>query len=307
MPVMNFGETIFIAHKIAGTGENVAKLGEMSLELAIFLEAQYNLERLKELGDHEKAKHLTAFFGQPQIRAIADRAKVAGNRGYLEQLTDVYGNLTPMGREKALVASEIIAEINAEQENLAYEPSKWLKADELIINATIPTRALRMLQLISKAITQVEQDHAAKAMRRMVEEQQRAQAGKEAVNNSDLANETTESDRHKEPTVGNYIPKQAKTHDKPKVINLADLEINTQVPDQAFIPQVFETEQAVQAYVPTATFGQKARTDLRYLIRYGLIELKAYVAGGRGRPKHVVRCSTPGERMILDLTERHIL
>ena len=179
MPIVNFGQTIFIAHKIAGAHPHIQELGEMSLELAIWLEAELNRTLLRERGDTttltqnaqnaQNAQNnqdstnttdgITNFFGQPQIRAIVERAENAEERGYTPQLRDEYGNLTPEGRIKAELVTEIIREINEYRDNWAYSPMSWMQADEILLNATIPVRSLRMLQKLSTGIAEAEQAH----------------------------------------------------------------------------------------------------------------------------------------------------
>ena len=145
-----------------------------------------------------------------------------------------------------------------------------MQADEILLNATIPVRSLRMLQKLSTGIAEAEQAHT---------------QGK-------LAKTIIPEEKDKKPHVG--------------VMSIKDTRSHVATPNQAFLPEIYQVPTGTQAFVPTATFGQKARTDLRYLIRYGMVELKAYVTG-RGRPKHIIRVSTPGERILLDLQKQGLI
>lgn len=293
---MNFGQAIFIAHKLVGNHPNVLELGEMSMELAIWLEAELSRIRLKESGDHDALSGLSNFLGQPQIRTIVERSENAAERGYTPQLRDEYGNLTQDGRIKAELVSDIIQEVNEFRENYAYAPMSWIGADEILINATIPVRSLKMLQMLSRGTAEAEDIHRNGRLAQTVQRQQR-------LLNQEKENETEDSDKDTENS------NQQQDSDKKQyigVVSIRDTRANVATPNQEFQPQIYNSAQGDQAYVPTSTFGQKARTDLRYLIRYGLIELKAYVTG-RGRPKHIIRVSTPGERILLDLQHRNLL
>jgi sortase (surface protein transpeptidase) len=295
---MNFGQAIFIAHKLVGNHPNVLELGEMSMELAIWLEAELSRTRLKESGDQDALTGLNNFLGQPQIRAIVERSENAAERGYTPQLRDEYGNMTQDGRIKAELVSEIIQEVNEFRENYAYTPMSWIGADEIIINATIPVRSLKMLQMLSRGTAEAEDIHRNGRLAQTVQQQQRllelenSENSDKAENAEESENSNQQQDSDKKPYIG--------------VVSIRDTRANVATPNQEFQPQIYNGAQGAQAYVPTSTFGQKARTDLRYLIRYGLVELKAYVTG-RGRPKHIIRVSTPGERILLDLQHRNLL
>lgn len=288
MPIAHFGSNILIAHTIVGDSPTNALLGDMSVEMAIYLEAKSTELELREAGDRESILGITNFFGTPQMRSLYSRGYNAGFRGYQPILIDSGGNLTELGREKALSAKDIVAELNDYRPNFAYEPHTWTEADEIILTANIPVRAVRLLRIMNMAISATEQAYAANAMSRMLARE------KEREDKTDITNNLVKQDEAG--PVGR------------RMIMMEELELHSQTPDVELKPEIFDIGSGVtQAYVPTATFGQRARTDLRYLIKLGLVDLRAYVQSGRGRPKHVVRVSIPGERVLTTLVRKNIL
>lgn len=285
MTISNFEDRIFIAHRVIGDSPKVQDIGPIALELCIFLEAKLTEQDLRDSGaDPEIITGITNFFGAPYMRSLFSRGYNACLRGYDPKLILENGKLTEIGRIRALAVKPLIEELNAYQENFAYEPQKWLEADEIIVNATIPIRPLRLLKLLTDAISETEQAHAAKAMSRL--------SGRIAEE-SDIAIDLVKRDIKDQP-------------DR-RILMMEEIEMHIHTPTNDIKPEMLDIgANFIEAYVPTAPFGQRTRSDLRWLVRLGLVDMRAYLSTGRGRPKHVIRPSIPGQRVLTSLLQRGI-
>lgn len=291
MPIMPFGDKVLIANKYrdVSRGPDAMLLGEMSIELAIYLEAKLNEQKARELYDQivtDESVRAMQFFDQPELKDTVGRCYNAGNRGYSPRLIDTRNNLTEEGIEKANQAIPVIAELNEISGGIAYKPNEWRNAEDFFIIATIPVRSLRMLQVIYRAITRAEQKDANEALG--------TNFPLPFPTDDDLPEQTDKSNG------------KNKT-DEGMLEALMNVQDNVDMPQTKFTPQLYQSGANREAYVPTATFNQKAKTDIKYLIKFGLVELKAYVGGHRGRPKHVVRHSRAGSILLVNLEEKKII
>jgi len=84
---------------------------------------------------------------------------------------------------------------------------------------------------------------------------------------------------------------------------------NVQMPQsETFVPNVFHVATDVwEGWVPTSTFAQNTRNDLTQLLKYGLVDMRAWHTGGRGRARHVIRPSTIGRILLKDLEKEGII
>lgn len=328
MPLVNFGDYVFIAHPIVGNSPAVQHLGDISLELCLYLETKLTELDLAEHGDPNAITGLKNFFDNPPMRALYSRGYNACKRAYQPPYLDKLGNLTPLGQDKAMLAKEIICELNEYQDNLAYEPLKWLEAQDIIVNATIPIRALRLLNVIQSAISKAEQLNAKDAMSLMIAEMDRrsGQTFEEFQRNNTIQNEdengqteqeeqnieteqTTQIEQIRNKTTNTPIaPETTSKPQQNEMLLLNELELQSNMPDANIAAEIFNLNSGIsEGYVPTAPFGQRARTDLKHLIKFGLVDMRAYVTPGRGRPKHVLRVSIPGQHVLRSLITKGIL
>lgn len=301
MPVINMNGTILIAHDKAGIGEEIEHLGEMSTELAIWLEGklfEHSLPtiapKLQNTATGETVDYWdkTNIVTNPYIRSMIARCALSAQRGYRHPYSDTLGNLTPLGLDKANQVQQIIQIINDDGDFWAYQPQKWTKATDVLIKATIPTRALSLLLLIQSAIIEAEKRYNAYALEHPGEAQDPHSPD---ILNLNTANPINPTDR----------PKVFKG--ERRVADFYEVEIESAVTQDVSAMLYLIGTRRREAWVPSATFGQRARSDLKYLVRFGLVDLKAYVAGGRGRPRHVLRVSPTGQIVLDDLLTRKIL
>lgn len=346
MPIFDQDTHLFIVHRTIGNSPQVQQLGEMSVETAIFLEAKLlekelnaaNVDTEGTIDQNSMAMLIgvTNFLNNPKLRESITRATNAGNRTYKPALCSEYGNLSPIGVERAKVARQVISEINNTSvdgtTDIAYNPDRWTRTDEIIINGTITKRSLRFLDKMTDALDAVEADHAAAKMREMTralaqpaiadyviananstenENKNEQIGGSMAISHQTTQNDANPSDRSNDTNQPDgQKPLGGDDPDFSGIIDIADIKRSSELNVSLVRPTLFPMPNApggYQAFVPTAPFGQRARTDTNYLIKYGLVDLKAYITGRQGRPKHVIRTSIQGRKVLTDLRNLGLL
>lgn len=296
MPIFNMNGQILIAHPVAGLGEEIEQLGEMSTELAIWLDGKLLESSIAPKIQNDNKSGLSTYWDQPHLAALNARCMIAASKGYKNPLSDKYGELTPLGQDKANQAQKVIQIINDNsptgEDYWAYQPNKWKIATDVLIKATIPIRALTLLDMIEHAVSEAEQTYN--------------------VYSTEHPNETQDPQT---PDILDLNPNSPQSPtDRPRVFqgerrvaDFYEVEKDTEVTQKVNACLYLIGTRRREAWVPTATFGQRARSDLKVLVRFGLVSLKAYIAGGRGRPRHVLRVSPPGRIIINDMAIRKIL
>ena len=308
MPVLHDTKTIIISHPIAGLGPQPAQLGPMSLELALWL--KYRLEEFlaHSTYDHLEAAQLANFFQSPDVHEWNVRCILAGTRGYKTKLCAETGKLSEYGLTIAKTATEIIDQ--TERELFKSDPTgvapknfknwrTWKSADELFISANFSVRQARMLKLMLDAITEAER----------LNKQHLVYDWTKISTNDEIAGNGTEPLPVSQKPQTDEDDQNGETRLLPPVSELTDILSykSHHIENQPFEAITLMSDIGRRGFVPTAIFGQKARNDMKMLTKYGLVDIKAYAHGQRGRPKHVVRPSVIGDRLVADLVRRGII
>lgn len=294
MPIRAGFGRIAIAHPIFCKGMLMAEVGAMSTELGSWLNARWQLE---EIPDNEYNSDMKASMGkrfQRQENVDWDmRCRLASTRGYASALCHANATLTALGTEKAKQVFDLYSKVadQLNEDDTWTNPDKWSKADHVIMSGDITTRQALMLRVVRNACRDAEQQNRTRLDARFIP----ADLIPFGYTRTDmLISEGFNPDE--------YEHRLPETPQGMKTLFNADDRINDSLPDmQGFIIDD-ETHNASRlAWVPTATFGQKARNDLKNLIRYGLVDLRAWHTPTRGRSKHVIRVSLPGQVLTSDL------
>jgi len=297
MAIVNLGDTIFFAHKIGQGGEYADHLGDMSLELAVWLESRYyDLKLAQQAKSDDNTLNITdpqvsyekILSNNQDLMEMHDRSCLAGSKYYDPPLCTVTGQLVNNGLIKAEQAIDVIREINDRAgHDIAYNPNTWDDADDFFVKATIPIRSLKMLQVILKAINAAEN---------------RVREGKAPIyDTSDTAQEKEQKEQNEQKAQREQdalVPRAQRLSDFRAKVAEPDKDFNIVMLNVSHVPGM----QVLKGFVPTALLRQKARTDLNYLFKYGLINLGAYRDGNIGRPKHIIFPAKPGIKVIDHLT-----
>jgi len=310
MPVWPNNRAIIISHPIYGKGLEPERLGHMSTELCQWL--KYKLDEQTAIdADETDALGFKQFFTQPTINAFTTRSLISAIRGYSPSLCYENGRLTNRGIETAKIARAIIMD----KENLGahdiLDLTKITRTEDLFITGEVTIRQAALLKMIYNAVLDAE----ANDRRELDKEYQALLQG-----NNQQRNEITQTQQmallaknNQDSTNGtDYTNSRESAKDTTEIEgDLTDIfrvseRTNETQPLQA-ITFNLGAGQRRQGYVPTAIFVQKTRNDLRNLVKYGLVDLRAHVQGVRGRPKHVVRASPTGVIMVADLVRQDVI
>lgn len=291
---------IVIAHPVFCKGMQMAEIGAMSTELGIWLNARYQIESMpdNEFNTDIKASMGKRFERQENIDWDM-RSRLAATRGYASPLCLPSGDLTALGTEKAKQVFELYAHVadQLNEDDTWTSSDKWTKADHVIMSGDITVRQAAMLRVVRNACLDAERTNRTRLDARFIP----ADLIPTGVTRRDLLiSEGFNPDDY----VHNYpeSPKAMTT-----LFEIANSN-NDSLPDmQGFIIDDTTENVARLAWVPTATFGQKARNDLKNLIRYGLVDLRAWHTPTRGRSKHIIRVSLPGQVLLSDLEDRKLI
>lgn len=317
MPVSNFGSAIGIAHKVLNINHMVMEMGitDMSMELAIWLLA--HAKSAETLGEGTFLQSSTT------LRQMSERALTAATRGYRPMLADTDNKrnipiLTTHGQILANKLAEVIDVINEETDNSAWNPSQWNTADEMFIVANIPLRTVKLLNMFNMAILTTETKFANKMREAGITSVTPAAAsylyefnipilgGIDRTKNSETdknPNKQYDTDKNSETDKTNrqdkntdfYIPVM------PSQIRAGMNNIRQEIaPNDCLL---FQDGNAPHwaAWVPVSIFSPSTRVDMRYLYRFGLVDLRAFNSPGRGRPRLIVRPSIVGDKLLKDL------
>jgi len=319
MPIFPNEHSIVISNPYLGKGTTAFQIGQISTELFLWLRAKFQQEqalaKAEQTTNDPKVGQL-AFTGQSLSKAIHDfnmRSLLSAVKSYdpplatlTHPLPGIVGRLTQQGETYANLVQDCIYENllgRPDIEEIALNQASWTQADHVFVNGEISLRQARMLQLLQRAVYDAEQTN-----RKELDERFKAKLHL-SPGYSDKETEKAEGDEETE--------SEGKDPDEPNLQildvvgnSLLDLMINQQRANdtqdfQAIVLDLGLDQRSNirQAFVPTAIFGTRARTDMKNLTKYGLVDLKAYATGNRGRPKHIVRVSPTGA-IVLDHLER---
>ena len=289
--VFAMGNLIIVKHKTMGNSPEATNLGGMSMELALWLEYKLREHEYRLANDTDNLAGIQYYLKRdPYLTDLVNRSKLAAYRGYNPRLVDsAYNTLTPFGLEKARQASIVISEINQEFNNIVYVPAEWVDLDEMFVTAGIPIRIINMLRTIHNAL---------------IEAQAKVEAGD--WHNADEQDET-DKDPLQRITEENKQKVQRRTDD---IVNITTLEDNLKVterPEEITVKLLNTGAPKPEAWVPTAPFGQRGRNDLNVLVKYGLIDLRSYLTGDKGRPKHIIKPARNGLVLLENLEKIGLL
>lgn len=251
------------------------------MEFALYVEMQ------RSIANSANQDRLTSFIDNPKIKEMMERCIVAGTRGYQPPLLDDNGNLNEKGSSISELVKPIIEELDSYSEGYPYEPDKWNNADDLFLSATIPVSSIMILDVIARNCIYKERDFEL-----LTTEQKEYQI--------DLDFKTLS---------GTIVPTQGVSTVAPvgEAITLSAIRRARRVPLTVMSVMVKRSgSPAYDAYVPTVTFDMKTRRELSTLYKFGLLDLRAFLAGSRGRPKHIVRPSTNALKLMLGLKNEGI-
>lgn len=307
MPIIQNDASLFIAHPIAGLGSHAAKLGHMSLEFAMWL----NLRRQYERVNPELSNRPLQPSPNPNIYNHTTRCMLAGYRHYKPQVCSQIGQLTSYGNELADIAHdwslEMIELNRASETNLpiAHKPETLRRAEDIFLSADISISTLRFLAMMLEATRQVEsaatqtnldissREHQLRILDFFNKEQQKAKEVRKAEGRTILSEDESievNLDRLRQASLGSPLsPYDRNGHD------------GTNIPIQAICLATRD------AYVPTTAFTNRARSALRTLTKFGLVDTRVFSTGHRGRPPNVVRPSVTGSVLIDDLRKREFI
>lgn len=298
MPIYPNSRFIPINHPILGKGLLPSRIGPMSVELAKWLKFRLDWQKQQEEGNSLGAERTSSYyFKNPETHEWNMRCMLASIRAYKPELCTELGYLTPTGRTLA----ELVFELFQEKGSLVtsdanmFKSETWTKTDQVFIMGQITIRQAAMLKLLWTACLDAEQtnreelDEEFRSWQTIERRDEEAKAASRAQLVKDIREDIKEAGG---PETYLDVLFERELHNEP----------------QSFQARVIGGHgQERKAFVPTAIFGQRARNDLTNLIRYGLVDLKAVATGLRGRPKHIVRVSQPGQVVVTDLTNEHLI
>lgn len=312
MPIFDNGRTIFIAHPIAGKFPETQQLGHCSTELAFWLRLrnQYEKARLDTEPDIAVTERLQRqILTNQHTQDWNTRSVQSGLRGYKPQLCNETGKLTIYGKELANYAQTVYSALLYECANIRVDvpdptnPDNFKKADDCFITADISIRVFKLLQIITQAIDEAEIRHAEQNI------QTNSRLHLQYI--ADFFNNEAELSKKVRMQEGRIKGQKSKRFSIDNVPDASDLirgpEITDLDPLYMMQSQIRAIDITNDAYVPTGSFGQRARSDLRVLFKYGLVDLRTYSLGGRGRPPHIIRTSVTGRIVVKDLEKQGYL
>jgi hypothetical protein len=281
MPIFPNNRDISVFHPILGRGEEPTRLGDMSHELAQWL--KWKLDEHNAISEDQSEIHNFArFFRQSDIQAFNTRSHISAARGYNPVLALDSGQLTQPGIERARLASAVIALGIGQNVNSILKPSELEYTEDVFITGNITIRQAALLEAAHNAIIEAEE----------LDRRELDKEFKTFLQGYKGDNPHIPSEDHEEPEL-----------ELTELFKIRSF-TNTTQPVQAITYNVGPSR---EGYVPTAIFGQKARNDLKNLVKYGLVDLRAQAQGVRGRPKHVFRVSPTGLVVVKDLSRQNII
>jgi len=298
-----------------------SQVPNMSMELAVWLTHKLGVVESRRADGYMLEARLMAFHS-PKTHNWNQRCKLAASRTYSPELADSDGELTPFGLTTAEQLREMFMSADREEfergirvtswdtdndvttilsTTKAQESEFWTKAEHCFLSGSLSVRQLKMLEMLLKATEEAEQLN-----REELDEKFRSVKTAEAPDPDDLENIGVIRPNQ----IANMIVDigtQREAMNTPQAFQAKMFDIHSSTQMSVEMNQELERAPLRLAFVPTAMFGQKARNDLVQLERYGLVDLKAYITGHRGRPKHMVRVSTTGEITVRDLRRLGVL
>jgi hypothetical protein len=303
----------------------------MSLELLQWLNDKLLLQEAIEANHDNTVSTRLRAFRDPKVHDWNDRCLLAAERGYRPAFSNYKGELTTEGHQKAEIIRNMLMDATLWQRDHptqfeGYDPTHkltidelpiarlterefWTKADHCFLSMEITKRQYSMLQMLDRAMKEAEQTNrqeldakykSAKTAQMLEEldELGESASSREELIRLDALRATG--------TASSVSAEQAgiTTSQSFQAIMLKDyqrshLPIGEQV-QLMQTPDLSQPAPVYHAYVPTAMFGQRARNDLNNLVKYGLVHLKSWSTGVRGRPRHIVRVSEVGHILLND-------
>jgi hypothetical protein len=293
MPTMYNGTHLLIIHKIVGRDPKVVPLGDMAVETALMLEAHYLSEQATRTGIDSTNTIENAKKDRTNLNWLTRAYKAAQLAE--PPISSEFGQLTQHGQYLSEVAYEVMDQCYNFDPNYA-TPHLMPDPDDWFIQARIPIRALRALKAFATLIRDAPM----------------------------LNNLTTTP-----PPQWDVVVKQFKAQHSPKPDQFSIPSQDPQDPQFTPLPQLLQMDSPVQldldnqmpqeftsvtisaqdmldptkpqkqiTIIPTSIFGQRARTDVKHLLRHNLLDVRVIRHGGRGRPKQGVILSPIGEKLV---------
>ncbi len=282
---------VVINHNLLGKGPLVGQIGPMSVELMIWLKAKRELDVARRLAANpDEVPQYGQFLSSQKDREWDHRCRWAATKIYKPRLADELGNLSEDGQIKA---NYVIEKLQSLKDILNDDPNilnidKWTKADQVIAMGSLSIRQAKMLRVIHNATIDAERMN-----REFLDREYRSNR--------------TEDDRRRREIARIAEETTNQTNQQSQAFNAEQAILSLAIEAEKADDKVQELQGIVidggpnygrKGFVPTAPFSQKSRVDLAALLRFGLLDLSALVNAGRGRPKHVVRLSRPGQVLL---------
>lgn len=287
MPILNTGNHLLITHRLVGKNPVINPLGDISVETTIMLEAHY-LDKTAAYLETNKP-HNTGIEAAKRDRTNLNwliRAYKAAEH-HDPPLATSFGELTTHGESLTDVAAQTMSILYDHDPNYAH-PELLGSPDDWFIQLRMPIRSVRMLQSMHQAIKDSELFYNINGPRtetwEEIVKEFKANQTKQKPLRTIYAEDPNEL-FHLEPTFNLQIDNQKSQNFETITIQAKDF-ADPEVPTKR------------TTIIPTSIFGQKARTDLKQLMRYGLVNVRVIRHGGRGRPKQAVLISPIGQKLV---------
>ncbi len=323
MPLWVTSRTIAIAHPILIREILARDIGQISLELMEWLKDKLYLQEAIEAGHDNTVGERIRGFRDYKVQDWNDRCLLAAMRGYRPTFVDSRGELTKAGMDKAqMIRDFYIDAINWQRDHPPqipsdYDPARiipmdelpiarmaekqfWTKAEHCFLSMEITKRQYSMLRMLQKALaeaeatnrTRLDEKYMSARSAQMLDEL--GQIDENLASQEEVARLNALRATNTVTSIFDEIASLGVSQSFQAVMLNAHPEYDYLTPDLS------RPKPKLEPYVPTAMFGQRARNDLNVLVKYGLVDLKAFHTGVRGRPRHIVRVSEVGTVLIND-------
>jgi len=267
MTVINAGDAIAIRHVHVGFTSDVIDIQDMSMELALWLEAMLVVEK----GENIKLNDVIGSMALTPPDWVL-RARLAAFKAFKPPYATRGGRLTELGEHYSLIVNRILNQIR-DIDYGSISSDKWTRIDEMIITATFPKRAGKLLSVIDRAVSDAIKNH---------------ESGADEI--------VARFNRDNPPP----------PPEKPKLMDV--FSHNEEGHNRSdFKTELVEEKEATTCWVKTSTFSAKAKYDLNVLMKFGLVDYRHLATGAQGRPKGVIKIADLGTRFLKDLEDRSLL
>lgn len=280
MPILQLGTHIAVINTTAATMPELQKIGHISTEFAIWLDATRRIQVINQ-GMSLQTDAINQMLQAPNMYDSIVRSRLAAAIGYRPPLATQDGTLTELGNDRADLLRPIITRLADETPELLRSPQSWTKADQAFLSMTIMLRQAKLLSAIRKATKQLETTENRTGA---ILHQERPKSADNDQNNQNessvrILDFTQIDDRRNESLID--------------TMQLPGFVMESLPPGQ--------NEKVRQGWLVTSNLSASGKNDIKTLLRFGLLDRRAMLKAGRGRPASIVRVSFPGQLLLNDL------